>query len=193
MTISYFSEPWGFFTVKDFINTKELLLIRKELDSISEDQDLFKEEGKRINIAINPNFKSNIFNLVVPKFKQLCRTVDKLEEDNEEVIVEASIIKPGFSFPIHNDRSIKTLSFVLHISENGHGTRLYKNLEGEGLCTTMDWIPGGGGGFIRDDSHYHSFDTIEDISIRQTLLLIKQHKNVDHRRPDKHLTDKFLI
>lgn len=176
MTISYFSNPWEFFTVRDFLNTNELLFIRKELDIISSYQDSYQEKGKRINIAINSNKYSSVFNLVAPKFKQLCNTVDKIDEDKEEIIVEVSIIKPGFSYAIHNDRFTKTLSFVLHISEYGHGTRLYENVEGGGLCTTMDWIPGGGGGFIRHDSHYHSFDTLEDTSLRQTILLTKRIK-----------------
>ena len=42
----------------------------------------------------------------------------------------------------------------------------------------MNWTPRGGGGFLRTDETYHSFDTIEDNMMRQTILLtLRQNKN----------------
>ena len=174
MTITFFTSPWDYFTVTDFLNEEELLYIRKEFDNIASYEEGYKEEGLRLNFPISLNNRKGIWNIVAPKFIELCNKVDSIDEKKEGVVVEASIIKPGFNYVIHNDRFTKTLSFVLHISEDGHGTRLYENAEGTGTQSTMEWIPGGGGGFIRQKHHYHSFDTLEDSSLRYTLLLTKR-------------------
>lgn len=174
MTITFHTKPWDYFTVADFLNKEELLYIRKELHSMASYEENYKEEGLRLNSPISLNNRKGIWNIVVPKFEELCNKVDSIDKKKEQVVVEASIIKPGFNYQVHNDRFTKTLSFVLHISENGHGTRLYENAEGTGTQSTMKWIPGGGGGFVRQEHKYHSFDTLEDTSSRYTLLLTKR-------------------
>ena len=174
MTINFFTTPWNYFTVTDFLNKEELLYIRKELDDLASYEEYYKEEGLRLNYPINLSNRKGIWNIVTPKFIELCNKVDNIDEKKEHITAEVSIIKPGFNYAIHNDRFTKTFSFVLHISENGHGTRLYENVEGTGTQSTMEWIPGGGGGFIRQEHHYHSFDTLEDTSLRYTLLLTKR-------------------
>ena len=43
----------------------------------------------------------------------------------------------------------------------------------------MNWTPIGGGGFLRSDETYHSFDTLEDKTMRQTIILtLRLNKDV---------------
>lgn len=173
--VHYYSHPWEHFTVDNFLSFSELSYIRERLDSLSLQEDRFREQdGKRLNTVIQSNDK--IFKILEPKFIELCNLIDSYDESKEEIVVEASLIKPKFCYPIHNDRYTKVFNFVLHISENGHGTKLYENSDGSGFKKTMEWIPGGGGGFLRKDHHYHNFDTLNDSSIRQTILLTKRTK-----------------
>jgi len=44
----------------------------------------------------------------------------------------------------------------------------------------MNWIPRGGGGFLRSDTTFHSFDTLEDKTMRQTIILtLRTEKRID--------------
>ena len=194
MNITFFDNPWQHFEVTDFLSTDELQEARKVFRGIG----IPDKETPRLPFEINPKNvmrekMREVYNFLVPKFIYLCNEVDSFDENTEEIIIEADTIYPGFEYPIHNDLWTKKLSFVLQISEKGTGTRLYEYSDGSGNKRTVNWVPGGGGGFIRNKIHWHSFDTLVDDTIRQTFILTKRHKDVDHRRPDKHLIDKFFI
>jgi len=68
----------------------------------------------------------------------------------------------------------------------GHGTRLYVNENDKVPSKTMKWIPGGGGGFKRFDHCHHSFDTLEDSSIRQTVVITRRFKGA---KPEDSIED----
>ena len=117
------------------------------------------------------------------RFIELLRLLNvKWNENRHSIYMELDKISPKFKFQIHTDIWTKVLSLIIHISETGHGTRLYsphKSFdEWRTLVRTMNWTPRGGGGFLRTDETYHSFDTIEDNMMRQTILLtLRQNKN----------------
>tara|TARA_R100000008_G_scaffold28285_1_gene15646 strand:+ start:1660 stop:2199 length:540 start_codon:yes stop_codon:yes gene_type:complete len=170
--IIHFNEPWQHFEVYDFISYNEHKEIKK----------LFKTfpDPRSTNDRISHKIENEMLR---ERFKELLRLLNvEWNENKHSIHMELDKISPKFKFQIHTDIWTKVLSLIIHISETGHGTRLYsphKSFdEWRTLVRTMNWTPRGGGGFLRTDETYHSFDTIEDNMMRQTILLtLRQNKN----------------
>ena len=172
MRIIHFNEPWKHFEVYDFISNNE----HKEINK------LFKTfpDPRPTNDRISHKIENKMLR---ERFIELLRLLNvKWNENKHSIYMELDKISPKFKFQIHTDIWTKVLSLIIHISETGHGTRLYSSHksfdEWRTLVRTMNWTPRGGGGFLRTDETYHSFDTIEDNMMRQTILLtLRQNKN----------------
>ena len=172
MRISHFYQPWKHFEVSDFISDSEHKEIKKLYKTFPDPRPI----NDRVSHKIQNDMLRN-------RFIELLKWLNIQWNNNTHSIhIELDKISPQFKFQIHTDIWTKMLSLIIHISETGHGTRLYsphKSFdEWRTLVRTMNWTPRGGGGFLRTDETYHSFDTIEDDMMRQTILLtLRQNKN----------------
>lgn len=177
MKIIHSENPWKHFEVYGFINSKELEEVKKVYPHLGSPN----SDNKRLTYYVDmsmrhPKITEQVHSMLSSKFKKLCKAVDSWDDNEDEIFIEFDQILPGFSYPIHNDVWTKTLTFVLHISDINYGTRLYVNENDTVPFKTMKWIPGGGGGFKRFDYCHHSFDTLDDTSTRQTVIITKRIK-----------------
>tara|TARA_B100000035_G_C20795834_1_gene463214 strand:+ start:81 stop:668 length:588 start_codon:yes stop_codon:yes gene_type:complete len=186
MKLIWYKEPWEHFEVENFLSEGELQDVRDYFSTLSvPDGKVGKNKlGRyRHNTYVypdHPEIHNDICKMLSKKFIRLLRgTSAKWDHNTDEIHIEFDRIYPGFKWPIHNDMWTKRVSFILHISEHGHGTRLYQNADGSGTKRTVNWIPGGGGGFVRSDISHHSFDTLDDNSVRQTVILTSRVKNAN--------------
>ena len=194
MKVEWISKPWEHFEVKGFVSSEELSTLRDYFETLSIPDGvtpLESIEGKQYQMDGIPDVTKYRHNLCIhpgnwrsdPITKMLCeRFIELLNMVHEwntkyEIHVEYDRIYPGFEGKIHNDYHTKVLAFILHVSEQGHGTRLYENYDGSGNKRTIKWIPGGGGGFFgsRNTSH-HRFDTLDDSTVRNTVMLTCRKK-----------------
>ena len=184
MELIWYKEPWEHFEVKNFLTESELQDVRDYFSTLSMPNGINggNDIGKfRHNLHLHPNNRekhNSVSELISKRFVELLiKTPMGWNPTKDEIHLEFDRIYPGFEWPIHNDMESKRLSFILHVSENGHGTRLYEEFDGTGENKrTVNWIPGGGGGFIRGNRTFHSFDTLEDDSIRHTVILTSRIK-----------------
>lgn len=184
MKVNWISEPWEHFEVEDFVSPEQLSDLRDYFKTLSVpdgvtplnyNPDITKY---RHNYYINSgNEKLDpISAMLQQRFIKLLKTVHEWSSAKYEIHIEYDRIYPGFEWKIHNDLDTKVVSYILHVSDKGHGTRLYENSDGSGSKRTVKWIPGGGGGFVRQDNSHHSFDTLEDSTIRNTVILTSRIK-----------------
>lgn len=192
MELIWYNEPWEHFEVKDFLSPEELQVQREYFSNLSvPDGKTGKDriEKYRHNNYHKPEYRENWdrnTKFLEHRFINLLNQIPaKWNPAQDEVHIEYDRIYPGFEWQIHNDVWTKRVSFILQISEYGHGTRLYEKFDGSGKKRTVNWIPGGGGGFIRGDETHHSFDTLEDSTIRQTVILTSRQKGTNWRNPPK--------
>ena len=173
MRISHFYQPWKHFEVSDFLSDSEHKEIKK----------LFKTfpDPNPINDRISHKVQNDILR---SRFVELLKWLNiQWNENTHSIHIQLDKISPQFEYRIHTDIWTKVLTLVIHISDSGHGTRLYSTTETfdrRTLVRTMNWIPRGGGGFLRSDTTFHSFDTLEDKTMRQTIILtLRTEKRID--------------
>ena len=191
MKIIHSEKPWKHFEVYGFINPKELIEVKKAYSYIGSPNSDLKRRTHYMDMSTrHPKLIKQVHSMLSSKFKKLCKAVDSWDDNQDEIFIEFDQILPGFSYPIHNDVWTKTLTFVLHISDINYGTRLYVNEDDKVPVKTMKWIPGGGGGFKRFDYCYHSFDTLDDTSTRQTVVITRRIKDA---KPEDMVSNNILI
>ena len=206
MELIWYKEPWEHFEVKNFLSESELQEVRKYFSKLHQPTGIIDSGSTsrknviaayRCNTEWNseqtPSANDHMTQFLFHRFKQLLEILNSDESSNysgfdsaKHVLhLEYDRIYPGFEWQIHNDLWTKQVSFILHVSEYGHGTRLYQNADGSGTKRTVNWIPAGGGGFMRGDETHHSFDTLDDNTIRHTIIFTSRLKGVDWTKPPK--------
>jgi len=180
MIIHWEYKPWKHFEVRDFLTSEELVEGRAYFDTLSMPDGTTGDTDRKRNrhtLHILPEMPKDSFTVkVVERFKELCSIVSTYSDDEDDIQIEYDRMYPGWGWHIHQDSSIKKLSFIVHISEQGHGTKLYAREDGRGFKRQVAWSPGGGGGFAWQEGSYHSWDTKKDDTIRKTILITKLKK-----------------
>ena len=165
MKIEYYDDPWNHYQVTDFLTEEEFNIVRDyHVNNVKP-----LEEGR--NVFRVSLISEEIRSILSKRMYELAAQVDP-EHDNSncEMNIEMHTIQPDWEHSVHRDISTKKITFVLDISEEGNGTRLYERKDGP-IVKTMPWIVNGGGGFIRSDSTWHSFDTHGGTEPRRTIIL----------------------
>ena len=177
MDIVYYNKPWKHFEVRDFLTSEELTEARAYFDTLSMPDGITGDTDRKRNrhtLHILPEMPKDSFTVkVIERFKELCSVVSTYSDEEDDIQVEYDRMYPGWGWHVHQDSSIKKLSFIVHISEQGHGTKLYLREDGRGFKREITWSPGGGGGFTWREGSYHSWDTKKDDTIRKTILITK--------------------
>ena len=165
MKIEYYDDPWNHYQVTDFLTEEEFNIVRDyHVNNVKP-----LKEGR--NVFSLPLISKEIRNILSSRLYELAAQVDpKNDNSNCEINIEMHTIQPDWEHSVHRDISTKKITFVLDISEEGNGTRLYERKDGP-IVKTMPWIVNGGGGFIRSDSTWHSFDTHGGTEPRRTIIL----------------------
>lgn len=191
MELIWYKEPWEHFEIKNFISESELQDVRNYFSTLSipdgktGKDDIEKYRHNTYFKAFEHDF-DDVSEMLTNRFIDLLKSTPiGWNKNKDEIHLEFDRIYPGFEWPIHNDLWTKRLSFILQVSKKGHGTRLYENADGSGIKRTVNWIPGGGGGFIRGNETFHSFDTLDDNTIRQTVIFTSRIKGADWTKPPK--------
>lgn len=177
MQIINYSDPWDHFEIENFLSESEFEQVKIFFGSLPEPG----PANDRMNVYWNTNGEElasghangpAIRKILMDKFAKLLSLLSvEYTLDTHSIHIEFDKISPGFEWQIHNDLWTKAVSVIIHVSDKGHGTRLYSEPNKESLVRTVNWIPRGGGGFIRGDHTHHSFDTLEDDTIRETIIL----------------------
>lgn len=176
MDINYYDEPWEFYDVREFLTDQELIELRTYMENLKDHYG-----GLRSNHELSEVEFDEQSILIAERFKELLELIGApYSATKHEVVIEYDKSKPGFDYKIHSDVVTKVVSFVLHVSEKGNGTRLFKELDRSGM-KTIDWIPGGGGGFINDTFKHHSFDNLNQTTVRNTVIITLRQRGVDWR------------
>lgn len=177
MHINYYDEPWEFFDVREFLTPQELIDLRSYMDNLPGDFD----GSLRLNRELSELEFDDQSNVIAARFKELLELIGApYNAGDHEIVLEYDKSKPGFDYKVHSDVVVKEVSFVLHVSEKGNGTRLYKELDKTGM-RTIDWIPAGGGGFKNDTYKHHSFDNLKQTTVRHTVIITLRRRGVEWR------------
>ena len=165
MKIEYYDDPWNHYQVTNFLTEEEFNIVRDyHINNVKP-----LKEGR--NVFGLESISKEIHSILSSRLYELAAQVDsKNDNSNCEINIEMHTIQPDWEHSVHRDISTKKITFVLDISEEGNGTRLYERKDGP-IVKTMPWIVNGGGGFIRSDSTWHSFDTHGGTSPRRTIIL----------------------
>jgi hypothetical protein len=165
MKIEYYNDPWNHYQVTDFLTEEEFNIIKDyHIKNVRP-----PKEGR--NVFPSRLISEEIRGILSPRMHELAAQVDPKHDNSDCVInIEMHTIQPDWEYPVHQDIPLKNITFVLDISAEGNGTRLYEREDGP-IVKTMPWIVNGGGGFIRSDSTWHSFDTHGGTEPRRTVIL----------------------
>ena len=192
MDIIWCNEPWRHFEVKNFLTDEEFVLVKEYFDTLSEPDGLTGDTYRQKNRHTThhtPETSNKLTNMIRDRFIDLCKRVDTWDEEEEAVYVDYERMYPGFTWNIHKDDFTKKISFILHISDSGTGTRIHETQDGLGGKRTASWIPAGGNGFVNQDHTWHNFDVLDDIEIRKTVCITKRIKVKE--KPPQWVLDKI--
>ena len=165
MKVEYYDDPWDHYQVTDFLTEEEFNIVKDyHINNVKP-----LKEGR--NVFPLPLISEEMRSILSRRMYELAAQVDpEHDNSNREMNIEMHTIQPDWEHSVHRDISVKKITFVLDISAEGNGTRLYKTKDGT-IVKTMPWIVNGGGGFIRNDSTWHSFDTHGGTEPRRTIIL----------------------
>jgi len=169
MKINWHDYPFRHYIVENFLSEEDFAAVRQyHFDEVPAPK--VGRNNKR-----NENISKEMRDILYPPMLELAKQVNPKGENHPllnklRLNIEFDAIQPGYGHAIHTDIKGKWVVFVLHVGDSGYGTRLHETGDGP-IVKTMPWIPNGGGGFIRSDSSWHSFDTHETDTVRRTVIL----------------------
>lgn len=163
MKIIPYKNPWPHFEVEDFLTEEQISLVRNDFISAKSPKD-FGE--------ITKDYNHTKFNFLIDNFKLLLNKINyNYDDNNTEITTFYHQLSPEANFEIHNDQESKLVSFILHISKEGKGTKLYSSKDESSFYKNARWIPRGGTIFVKTNRSWHSMDNLDSFSIRKTILI----------------------
>jgi hypothetical protein len=163
MRVIKHSDPWDYFEVHGFFGNMEDFEI---VDRFS--KDIPSREPRTMTVIR----EGIVYDLLLDRMRKLCREIgfDLDLENTHEFTAQFDNIRPGWAYDkVHSDNPKKFVTFVLALSEQGTGTKLYTRDRSTYVKTT-DWIRNGGNGFIRQDDTWHDFDSHGLTRMRRTAI-----------------------
>jgi len=163
MRVVKHSDPWDYFEVHDFFGDQRHF---NYIDGFS--KTLPEKEWRNMTVVR----EGRVYDLLLDRMRKLCREIEfDLDLKNKhEFTVQFDSIRPGWAYDkVHSDNPKKFVTFVLALSEQGTGTKLYTRDRSTYVKTT-DWIRNGGNGFIRQDDTWHDFDSMGLTRMRRTAI-----------------------
>ena len=163
MKIIPYKNPWSHFEVEDFLTEDQITLVRNDFVSAKSPKDFGQ---------ITKDYNHTKFDFLIDNFKLLLNNINyKYNDDDTEITTFYHQLSPEAKFEIHNDQESKLVSFILHISNEGKGTKLYSSKDESSFYKSARWIPKGGTIFVKSDKSWHSMDNLDNFSIRKTVLI----------------------
>jgi len=156
MLITNKHSPWSYILVNDFLSPEDFEIVNKySLEEVYHHKhDLYRTEWTNRNRDIPDH-------VVEPLLESLAELYGKPIVDNYKITFDN--IVPDWQYKVHADNPNKLFTFVLHLSDNGKGTKIDD--------TYTPWIVNGGMGFHNAPHKKHSFDTLGATDIRRTVIL----------------------
>ena len=193
MDINHYNKPWKHFEVSNFLTSEELQKVRSYFDTLSVPDGItgedYRQQNRHTTYHIPSHTNNSLTDMIRNRFIELCKKVDFYDPEEEEIHVDYERMYPGFTWHMHRDQFTKKISFILHISESGTGTRIHEKKDGSGDNRTAAWIVGGGNGFVNKDNTWHNFDVLDDTEIRKTVCITKRPKVKE--KPPQWVLDKI--
>lgn len=165
MKIKTGKRPWPHFIVTNFISD-EMYSAAKQIHERMTGE---PEAGKRNTFPFKRRVNHYLYDELETNFLSLLSQVG-LQHADGEVVIEFDALGAGFEYHPHTDIATKIASFVYHVSEQGTGTRLLTREKNPSI-KTLPWIVNGGGGFVRTENSWHTFDNVDFSTVRRTMLL----------------------
>jgi len=163
MKIIHCENPWPHFEVEDFLTEDQISLVRNDFVSAKSPKDFGQ---------ITKDYNHTKFDFLIDNFKLLLNNINyKYNNDDTEITTFYHQLSPEANYKIHNDQESKLVSFILHISDEGRGTKLYSSRDESSFYKNARWIPGGGTAFVKTNESWHSMDNLDNFFIRKTVLI----------------------
>tara|TARA_R110000782_G_scaffold270033_1_gene369336 strand:+ start:48 stop:629 length:582 start_codon:yes stop_codon:yes gene_type:complete len=181
MEVINIETPWPHFEVKHFLTADECSLV-KENFKVADTPCDSKPITKHFAIKLRD------YKIMESRFMELLDQLDfNFDKDTMKFTCMCHQLAPNAVYKIHNDAEKKIVSFVLHISEQANGTKLYD--KDQVFVKETGWHFCGGAGFLRDEHTWHSFDNLNNTKVRQTILM-----NIIKIDPERleTLTDRLM-
>lgn len=163
MKVIKHSDPWDYFEVHDFFGNLEHF---EFVNGFS--KTLPENEWRNMTVVR----EGRVYELLLDRMRKLCTEIEfDLDLKNKhEFTVQFDNIRPNWGYDrIHSDNPKKFVTFVLALSDEGTGTKLYTKDRSTYVKTT-DWIKNGGNGFIRKEDTWHDFDSRGLKYMRRTAI-----------------------
>lgn len=164
MEVDFYNTPWPHFTVFDFVKEDTYNTIKKLHDTLTGNP----SAQHRKTIVFNEQDDYVVHSILKANFLSLLDEFG-LHNIKGNVFIEFDALGADYKYHSHTDIDTKLVSFVYHVSERSSGTKLMANENGP-VIKTLPWIVNGGGGFIRTNNSWHTFDNIGFPTVRRTVL-----------------------
>lgn len=164
MEIGFYKSPWQHFVVSDFVNQDTHSVVSNLHEQLTGNP----TTGCRKTVTFDGQVEEAIYSDLKASFLSLLNEVG-LNNIKGNVVVEFDALGTDYKYHPHTDIGIKLVSFVYHVSEQGSGTKLLANKDGP-VIKTLPWVVNGGGGFIRTNNSWHTFDNVGFPTVRRTVL-----------------------
>jgi len=148
-------DPWDYMLVENFLSPQDFQTVNMySLEVVHHTHDEYRTAWTSTKQTIPDN-------VTEPLLEALQQLYDKQIVDNYKLTFDN--IKPNWQYKVHTDNPNKLFTFVLHLSDNGKGTKVNE--------TYTPWIVNGGMGFYNAPYKKHSFDTLGSVDVRRTVIL----------------------
>lgn len=151
------SYPWDHYTIQEFLSEDDFYMVDAFSKSLC---------------GIHPVTHGLAFDVLYDAMKHLSDTIG-FDYNQCNFKVEFMNIEPDWSYnKIHTDAPWKAMTFVLGLSPEGTGTKLYTTNDYSSYVHTTQWNQNGGTAFCRADNTWHDYDSIGLHNTRRTVLLL---------------------
>lgn len=163
MTFTKVTEPWNHWLVRDFLTEEDFAKVKEYSYSLP---------AYTGNTYCDRVTEGVLFDMLQSKLFDLCAEIGyNTTGKGKYFAMEFMTMEPDYVYnKVHTDNPAKGLTFILGVSDEGTGTKLYSDKTT--YHSTTEWAQNGGTMFNPStNTSWHCFDAIGCSEIRRTLQL----------------------
>ncbi len=182
--IKQYDTPWKHYIIDDFLHEEEF----KTIQFLTKKWQRPRTQKEKFNLWL-VDFKfyketapfhdeaMYVYDMLVEAMKNIEEQFD-LKNKFKSYHVEYVNCGNDFYYPVHKDAVSKVFTNVFYVSENGDGTRLYKEKTGA-VEKIVDWRPNRVVSFEPTDHSWHDYLSTQEDRISFNLCFLNFKKNND--------------
>lgn len=184
MDIVEHSDPWQHYTIDDVLRKTHFGMIqtltsrwqkpqtsKEKFNLCLDDFKFYRETAPFYNEAM-------VVKKVLYKLMQELEVEFSLEGKFKSYQIEYVNCGNDFYYPVHKDSTAKVFTNVLYVSQNGDGTRLYKDKDGQPE-KLVDWKENRIVSFKPDSHTWHDYYSTHSGRITFNLVFVKFNISLD--------------